>query len=173
MKNRKGLIITTGIVVAIIAVLIILNPLNIAPSNNSTPSNNDTNNGQPPVDSNWISPGKVFVNNYSPGHSAEWTLEVHNGNNASANFSIGYRVPDFVSEGYSRPTEDVYRWIWISNKKPLIGAYQTYNVTISLGMPSTAVPPGEKWEFWIGVIDQSQTGNIQTELGQRWLITMK
>lgn len=109
---------------------------------------------------------------YQAGESREYQLIVTNLNAFAANFSVDYRVPDNVVEGYSRPTSEVRDWVWISSRTPEIPAGETMAITIRLGMPSYATPPGDKWEFWIGVIDKSQTGWIRTELANRWLVTM-
>lgn len=172
--KKKVLIPAILAVVALVAVLIVVNPLGgngiVPDGGNSTPDNGT--NSTPPQNTNSISPGKVFIDNYVAGASAPYQIQIHNANNISATFSVDYRVPDWVGENYSRPTSEVRDWVWISNRRPVIPAHTTYTVDISLGMPSTATPPGDKWEFWIGVIDQSQTGNIHIELCQRWLITM-
>lgn len=169
MKKRYIGIIGGAAVVALVIVLVVLNPLGL----NST-AHNSTNGepGPPPDDSNWIHPGKLYVENYVPGESVELSLQVHNGNPFAANFSVGYRIPDSLQEGYSRADEAVRDWVWISNKRPAIAAQTTYDVTLRLGMPSSANVTADKWEFWIGVRDQSQTGNIQIELCTRVLVTM-
>ena len=119
---------------------------------------------------------------YMAGRSREYQLMITNKNDHAANFSVDYRVPDnvvcYLNEGnvvesYTRPTSEVRDWVWISNKHPEILAHQTINVTIRLGMPTTATPPGARWEFWIGVIDQSQTSWLKVEIVTRWLVTME
>ena len=173
MKNKRVAIISGAIVaVAVVLVLTLTGSIGISHNGNSTdntdnPVNNSTSVGPP-----GISPGKVSVDNYVAGTSVEYELRLHNNSNSPTTFSVGYRVPDHVTPGYNRPTEHVRDWVRISDKRPLVGAHEAYTVTIRLGMPSTAESPGDKWEFWIGTIDLSQTGNIHVELCQRWLVTM-
>ena len=189
--KRKGIITATALVViALVSVLAVLNPLGIG---NSTPSGNSTSNGNSAVNGSTelgdhgeptnpgnetlettfgITPGKFYLDKYMAGESEERQLLIENKNGFAANFTVDYRVPDWVEEGYSRPTSEVRDWVWISNRRPEIPAHGTLRVTIRLGMPSYATPPGDKWEFWIGVIDQSQTGWLMTELANRWLVTM-
>jgi len=173
LKKRR-IIIALALMATIAGlVLALTDPAGIFSLNSTAHNGNSTPDGDTsPPTGTWISPGKVFVNNYTPGKSAQYEIQIHNGNNASATFSVDYRVPDYVAEGFSRPTSDTRDWVWISAKRPVIAPGETYTVTIRLGMPSTAAPPGDQWEFWIGVIDQSQTGNVQTELCTRWLVTM-
>lgn len=178
--KKKVWIPTVIAIVAIIAGVAVINlvgPNEALPSSeNPTPSQNSTSNttnATPPETSTWISPGKVYVDNYVASTSVEYELQVHNGNPHEATFTVDYRVPDNVMEGYERPTSEVRDWVRFSEKRPLLQPYETRIVTIRLAVPSTAVVPGDKWEFWIGVMDQSQTGNIWTELCQRWLITME
>lgn len=109
---------------------------------------------------------------YTAGKPQDFYLKVTNKNDFAAKFSVDYRVPDNVAGGYSRPTEQARNWIWISDKRPSIPAGETLTVTIRLSMPEPATPPGDKWEFWIGVIDQSQTGWLIVEQASRFLVTM-
>lgn len=178
MKKKTWIPIAIAAVViagVLIGVNFLVGSNDTNPDNGVPSGNNSTNNSTPEwqgKNTSAISLGKVFVDNYVPGESDQDTLSIYNGNDFDATFSVDYRVPDWVGENYSRPTEQVRDWVWISNRKPLVRAHETYIVEISLGMSSTAIPPGDKWEFWIGVIDQSQAGFVQVELCQRWLITM-
>lgn len=166
-----------AILIAVVVISLVGGSATTPNGGNSTPAHNTTANGStnntPPDTSTWISPGKVFIDNYVPGTSVEYELQVHNGNPHEATFTVDYRVPDHVLEGYERPTSEVRDWVRFSEKRPLLKPYETRIVAIRLAMPSTALVPGDKWEFWIGVIDQSQSGNVWTELCQRWLITME
>jgi hypothetical protein len=128
---------------------------------------------EPPQDVTWINPGKVQVENFYAGATAEYTITVHNGNDYSAKFIIKYRIPDHVGEGYSFPSDDVSNWITISGNDVNFNAYETKDILVSITMPEDATAPGKKWEFWISVIDDSQGGSIRTEQCVRWLITME
>lgn len=173
MKKRKVLIpVIVAVVAAIVCVAVFAGPTEDIPNTggNLTPTNG--NNTTPPDTSNWISPGKIFVEDYEPGKTAVLEIEVYNGNSESTEFSVDYRYPDHVAEGYSKPA-GVSDWVKVKEKFPVIGAQETYTATIWLHMPSDAESIGDKWEFWIGVIDKSQTGMIITELATRVLVTMK
>lgn len=197
--KKKGLIIVIACVaIALVSVVVVLNPLGTGGVGNSTPNTEPpatenlgssdtegevTNPGEEVIQPTFrISPGKFYLDDqhikdgkgaYQAGESREYQLMVTNKNDHAANFSVDYRVPDNVVDGYSRPTSEVRDWVWISNRKPTIPAGETMAITIRLGMPSSATPPGDKWEFWIGVIDKSQTGWLVVELANRWLVTMK
>ena len=128
---------------------------------------------QPPNTVTWISPGKVEVGNFYAGASAEWPIRVHNGNDVDTEFLIKYRYPDHVGTGYQFPTDSVKDWITISTGSVIFGPHETKDILVSMYMPEDAVAPGDKWEFWVSVIDNSQEGFVKTELCVRWLITME
>jgi len=179
---KKKYLITVAIaVVAIIVVLVVTNPF--APGNvgvpngshNSTSGTNSTTNStnqKPSGGTNWISPGKIYIDGYEPGQTVIIELEIYNANSVDATFSVDYRYPDSLLEGYSKPA-GAGDWVRPKEKFPVIPAHETYTAKIWLHMPSDAEIPGDKWEFWIGVIDKSQTGMIITELAARVLVTMK
>ena len=128
---------------------------------------------EPPQNVSWINPGKVEVGHFYPGATAEYLMTVHNGNDYPANFIIKYRYPDHVGEGYSFPSDDVANWVTVSGNDVDFQPYETKDITVSVTMPTGAVSPGNKWEFWISVVDDSQEGFVKTELCVRWLITME
>lgn len=175
MKKKYAAIIA-GIVAIVVVVLVVTNPFG-GGANNTEPNGNGGSNGngdRPPNTSNWIHPGKTYIENYEPGSSKEFILEVHNGNAFSANFTVDYRHPDEPLEGYSKAPSDARGWVWISHRRPELDPYETLMVTIRLGMPTSGGNlTASKWEFWLGVIDQSQTGLVQTELASRVLVTMR
>lgn len=172
------------IIVAIVLGLLLVgcgqsyNPPANVPTN-SLPSNGLPADGQPPENITWISPGKVGIDNFYPGARVECytgavcALNVHNGNDYTANFLISYRYPDHVEIGYVKPTNEVQDWIVIVDPTPVLAPYETRVIPVILEMPTYAEAPGDKWEFWISVMDKTQTGMVQTELCTRWLITMR
>jgi len=165
MKKKRVLIPVIIAVVAVIVCIIIF-------GSNGNENSNNTTSIEPSSNNNWVSPGKIFVENYVPGKGVMLEVQIHNGNPTPTEFSVGYRYPDQVAEGYSKPT-GVSDWVQIGERFPVIEAHGTYTVPVWLHMPSTAKPPGNKWEFWIGVIDKSQTDTVITELAVRILVTMK
>lgn len=171
--RKRYIAITGGIaVIAIVLVVIFVAPLGIVgDSNNSTDATNTTP-AEPPADKNWISPAKILVDSYDIGAQVELLVEVHNGNGNATEFSVDYRWPDNLTEGYSKPT-GASDWIKVKDKFPIIPAHETYTAKVWLYIPDGTEPPADKFEFWIGVIDRSQTGMIQVELCTRVLVTMK
>lgn len=119
-----------------------------------------------------ILPGKVIVKELIPGVVSRNTITICNNSNEPTSFSVKYRYPDFVVNGYVKASSDVPNWVSMSDIFPVVPAHSYKTITISILVPENVEVPGEKWEFWIGVIDQGQTGTIKAELCQRWLVTM-
>lgn len=130
-----------------------------------------------------ISPGIILIDNFCVGRTAQWTLLVRNGGNATSEFAVYYRIPDKTREGYTSAGNTAANWLSVEYEgRPEIQAGETKPVTLSLRMPVTwksifmrwiSEAPAEQWEFWVGVMDQSQTGMVRTELCQRVLVTMR
>lgn len=128
---------------------------------------------EPAVDSTWISPGKVVISNFYPGARAEYPISVHNGKDTEATFSVTYRIPNREKDGYIRATHEQESWVIIADMTPVIAPQSTEEILIILDMPSDAVAPGSRWEFWISVVDATQGGMVVTELCSRWLVNMR
>jgi len=139
------------------------------------PTNNPTivDDQRPPDDVTWISPGKVVVGNFHAGGRAEYPMTIHNGKDVQAEFLVYYRTPDHVPEDTTKAPDIVQDWVIIADPTPVLAAYETRDILVVLQMPKTASDPAPKWEFWIGVKDNSQTGMVQTELCTRWLVSMR
>lgn len=127
----------------------------------------------PARDKTWISPGKINISNYYPGATAECWLTVHNGNYKAANFNIEYRDPSYTAEGYDKITTMAEDWVIIAGPSPVLEPYETRDILISLKVPSSLTNLPKKWEYWISVMDNSQSGTVITELCSRWLISMR
>lgn len=169
-ERVKQRIIGISVAVAVLIVVVVLVTTGGASNGSTAPNGNQS---QPPETSNWINPGKFYIEGYEPGAAEELTLQVHNGNAFAANFTVDYRHPDTPLEGYTRAPSEARGWLWISHRKVTLEAHETLDVTIRLGMPTSGNVTSSQWEFWVGVIDQSQTGLVQTELATRVLVTMK
>jgi len=156
----------------IIGVLLLTGCSLFIPADN-IPTSNTTTDGQPPVDRTWISPAKVQIGNFYPGARAEWELSVHNGNDATAEFAVVYREPDYVAEGYAEPPIEADSWVVIADSSPVLMPYETREILVALDIPANVVITADKWEFWISVKDITQGGTIQTELCSRWLVVMQ
>ena len=147
------------------------------PSGDSTPPGNSTDvilpADAPPENVTWISPGKVNVSNFYPGARAEYPLTIHNGNDYACPFEISYRYPDHVGEGYSMPPVGAQDWVMVVDTTPVLEPYETRDILVVLEIPEGVVVIEPSWEFWVSVMDASQTGTVRTELCCRWLISMR
>lgn len=132
-----------------------------------------TPSGEPPVDRTWISPGKVMISNFYPGARAEYPITIHNGELEDRVFSVTYRDPNHVAEGYVKAPAVVQDWVMVVDPTPVLGPRETRDILVVVEMPSDAEVFAEKWEFWVSIRDASQTGMVQTELSARWLVKMK
>lgn len=129
--------------------------------------------GEPPADRTWVSPGKVNIGNFYPGARAEYPVTIHNGNDTVATFSVIYRHPDHVATGYAKPPPEAQDWVIIADSTPILMPKETRDVLVVLAMPEEVKIESNKWEFWISVMDMSQTGTVRTELCIRWLVDMQ
>lgn len=182
------------IILALIAVLLVLSvgcaQSNMPPADNppgtdgvsspdggSTPPGDSTNivlpADAPPENVTWISPGKVNVSNFYPGARAEYPITIHNGNDFACTFNVTYRYPDHVGEGYSKPPAEAQDWVMVVDTTPMLAPQETREVLIVLEIPEGMVVIEQEWEFWVSVMDMSQTGTVRTELCCRWLISMR
>ena len=127
--------------------------------------------GEPPTNRTWLSPGKVDIGNYYPGATAEWNITIHNGKPVPAKFSVTYRSPDYTATGYSKV--DAQDWVIVADTTPILAAYETRDILVTLKIPEKTKNVPAKWEYWISVMDKSQVGNVATELCSRWLVNMR
>ncbi len=124
------------------------------------------------ADMPWISPAEVEVGNYYPGAIADWSIKVHNGSNSMVKFAVVYRVPDNPREGYDMPPTEAQDWVIIADTTPILSPKETKEILITLAVPEGAKLNSKKWEFWISVMEGGQ-GLVQTEMCERWLISMR
>jgi hypothetical protein len=123
-----------------------------------------------PVDKTWLSPGKVNISNLKPGSIARQEITIHNGNKIEAEFSVYYRIPDYVEAGFVPAPVEALDWIMIGEKSFSLEAGQTIKVEVELKLPDDTQFP-EHWELWIGCKENIKS-SLTTELCSRWLITM-
>jgi hypothetical protein len=129
-----------------------------------------TANPTGPEDKTWLSPGKVNISNLKPGSSAQQEITIHNGNKTEAEFSVYYRIPDYVETGFIPAPVEAPAWVMISDKSFSLEAGQTKKVGVELKLPDETQFP-EHWELWIGCKENIES-SLTTELCSRWLITM-
>lgn len=91
----------------------------------------------------------------------------------STPFSVNYRHPDNVDEGYAKPPDEAQDWVIIADTTPVLAPYETRDILVVLAMPQDAEVFAPKWEFWVSVKDTSQTGFVAVELACRWLVSMR
>ena len=115
----------------------------------------------------WIYPGKLEISLPSDNNSVEWNLRIHNGKSSTGKFSVYLRDPNYVEDGFER-LED-WSCVDISNKLLIIDPGKTEETTIMVNAKNFK----NKQEFWIAVVDESQSDMIRAELCSRWLIVKK
>lgn len=125
------------------------------------------------IDSPWISPAVVEVSNFYPGARAEWNLRVHNGKDEESGFSITYKEPNYLREGYSMPPDGAQAWVLIADPSPVFAPKETLEILVVLEMPwNVEMEDKAKWEFWVSVIEDTDS-MIRTEMCSRWLVSMR
>jgi len=123
------------------------------------------------VDVTWISPGKVTITNLYKGSQAEYTMRIHNGNPNIAVFRISVRQPD--GNGFNKLPSECLNWVSMPLYVIVLQPKETYELPVTVKMLTDAGMKGKDYEFWVSVIDGSQTGMVQSELCSRWLISTR
>jgi hypothetical protein len=123
------------------------------------------------MDVNWISPGKVTIENLYKGAQAEYTLRIHNGGRVSTIFQVIPRQPDGIRS--DKLPYDCMDWVQIPQLAIYVPAKTTYEMPITVKMLKDIDMKGKTYEFWISVIDNGQKGMVQTELCSRWIISTR
>ena len=98
-------------------------------------------------------------------------IAIHNGGAVRAAFSVYYRIPDYVEDGFTVAPGSARDWIRIEGESPVLAPRETRMIEVILDLPDQAQAP-ERWEFWIGVREKTENA-LTTELCSRWLITMR
>ena len=112
----------------------------------------------------------LLIDGFTPDATMIITIEYV----SQAQFSVYYREPDHLLEGYESAPSQAKDWVIIADKSPVIMPQTTEEIMVALDMPADykrELPP--RWEFWIGVSEAGDTGMVVTELCSRWLITSK
>lgn len=144
----------------------------IAPIPN-IPVTQANNAAYPPNDSTWISPGKIQVTNFHAGATVEYPITIHNGKSVLTSFTVKYRYPDHVGDGYSKPVSDAGSWVTIAEPIPVLTPFETRDVMVSITLPNDVKDLPKQWEFWTAVMDDSQSGMVRAENCTRWLVDMR
>lgn len=116
----------------------------------------------------WISPGKVTIENLYKGSQAEYSIRIHNGGKEPTIFQVISRQPD-GSRNDKLPW-DCMDWVQISKNAVYVPAKSTVDVPVVVKMLKDADMKGKTYEFWVSVINNTQKGMVQTEMCSRWII---
>jgi len=119
----------------------------------------------------WLYPGKVYIDNLFPDSQAESVLRIHNEKDMDNPFSVYLRVPDYTDPAYEKLPERFYKWIIIPDKIVTVGPGQIKDTLITVKMDKDDLAVGKKYEIWLAIMDESQTGMVKTELCSRWFIS--
>ena len=123
------------------------------------------------MNTNWISPGKVTIENLYKGAEADYTLRIHNGGDSDTVFDVNPRQADATM--YEKLPQDCIDWVTMPQYSVYIPAKSTYDMPIMVKIVKDAGMKGKTYEVWISVIDKGQKGMIQTELCSRWIIATR
>jgi hypothetical protein len=154
-------------------VIVNTNPIDYDPLQ---PDQGSYDSGRPanaPSTEHWISPATYNTTNYRAGYTAKFTIRIHNGNPYSTPFSVLYTHPDNVDVGFAAATYSVKDWVKISEEYPVIEAFGTREIVVTLSMPEGAIAPANQWLFWVCAKDISQDAMIQTRLCLKFKVTMQ
>lgn len=119
-----------------------------------------------------IDSGKIYVGNFHSGARAEYSLKVKNNKGEDTKVEISWLEPSKTEDGYVKAPIIVKDWVEGFGTY-LVRKGETAEILIAVAMPDNAKSPAPKWEFWLTVLDVGQTGDVQTALGSRWLISMR
>ena len=119
----------------------------------------------------WISPGKVTIENLYKGSQAEYSMRIHNGGKSATIFQITSRQPDGIRD--DKLPWDCMDWVQIPQGAVYIPAKSTVEVPVIVKMLKDTDMKGKTYEFWVSVINNSQKGMVQTELCSRWIIVTR
>jgi len=123
------------------------------------------------MDVDWISPGKVTIENLYKGSQAEYSMRIHNGGKSATIFQVTSRQPDGIRD--DKLPLDCMDWVQISQGAIYVPAKSTVEVPIVVKMLKDTDMRGKSYEFWVSVINNAQKGMVQTELCSRWIIVTR
>lgn len=126
-----------------------------------------------PLDEIWISPATFEIGPYYAGYEVKCILRVHNGNPYDAPFSILYEAPAESDGDFNTADSDASSWIIISDENPMIDAFSTEEIIVTLLMPEDAITSSDKWEFLVCVKELGVESMIQTRLCTKFKVTME
>jgi hypothetical protein len=118
-----------------------------------------------------LDPGKVFVDNLSPGSQAEFNLTIYNRDAATVSYTISAREPDYTTEGYDAlPFPE---WVSFDRETVTIEGGDAIPVLVTIAMPEDADYSAKRSEVWISIKEAESEATIQVELASRVMITTR
>lgn len=121
----------------------------------------------------WINPGKVNIDGLYPGASGEYKIKIHNAKTTPATFSVYSREAATVTEGYIKLPAEFNKWISITPSSITIPAQSIGEVTVAVKVGLRDRVSNKKYEFWIGIMEDSQKGVVRSEICNRCMITIR
>lgn len=139
-----------------------------APNLVATP---DTTPDAAPLYDEGIVPGKVnvSVNNYYDGVSKSYSLALRNNYPTGRVYYVFYKQPIRVTAGYVTAPIEAENWVSFDKQYVPVQSFGVAGVEVTLTLPKIPNMP-DKWEFWIGMTEATNVGNIKTEVCSKWLV---
>jgi len=119
------------------------------------------------VSSDYISPGKLEINNVFRESSSEFTMKIRNGTSIDNKYSISVREPDRLEEGYSVIP---LSWISLSRKEIIILAGETKDIFITINIPKHI--SSKKLMFWFSVKNENSS-TVKVELCSKIMVNIR
>jgi len=105
-----------------------------------------------------------------PGWSGTVPVTIVNGQDKDRLFVLSLNSPTKVKEGFEPFPQEYFYWITISEPEITVPAGETYQVPVTLEMPSDSDYTGKHAEVRIRVEDTTQEGFVQIALETKWFI---
>lgn len=123
-----------------------------------------------PQEGFWLYGNAVKFDGVFPGWSGTVPLTIINGTDRDRLFIISLRTSLKTKEGFEPLPQEYFYWVTIAKPEVSIAKGETYQVPITLTMPSDADYRGKKAEVRILVEDATQTGLVRIALEMKWFI---
>ena len=117
---------------------------------------------------------EIKIEGFVPDFARYLTIEYDH--QSPTTYSVYYRNPDTLKTGYAAPPAGAQSWVLIADPSPVLAPYESREILVTLAMPTKAVAPDAKWEFWVGVKEKSSAEagvSFSVELASTWLIEMR
>jgi len=90
-------------------------------------------------------------------------------------FAVAYRIPGHTAEGFVVAPDYVADWLTLAEDIAVFNPRETRDILVTITIPDdyNAATIPDSFEFWVSVIDNSQTGMVRTELCTRVFVKMQ